>query len=544
MFILKKIFQLRDKTQRNDDEKPFLEHLEDLRDVIIKLALTLFVATLACFVFKNQLMEVIRRPIEKVWTNGQQAKMPKEAPVPIKLKTWELAKKAAYDTSTFTPEQKDYYFNHVDPDGIENLKFHSTTIGYYRAAIDIEELNQSGQGFIDSIPGITETMRSQLTALMDEQMRPDATVDAEGKVVRMQSLTPTEGFMLSMKLAFFAGIIISFPLILYFLMQFILPGLKPKEKKALWPAMAVGFGLFLVGVLFSYFFVLPKVLDFFYNYSNEMGVENEWRIGYYITFATQFTLIFGLGFELPVVVMTMVKLDILSYEMMRNTRSYAIIAIVVIAAIITPTPDIFTLGLLAGPMVFLYEICIWMAYFDNKKKAKITADEEEESIQRRLKAVSASSLAVSRDDDELDELDDHKEIEPLEEPDELASPLAQESSDLHNEGDSSSFSDEQDSFDQYDEDEEDDFDEDHYLDAESDHYQDGDDEGNEEDDGVYIFDEDEEDYDPVAHRAELESKLEINLKDRNQDLDQDHQISEIGEDTDDTADNSDGSKDH
>lgn len=402
MFILKKIFQLRDKTQSNEEDKPFLEHLEDLRNVVFKVALTLFIATLACFAFKNQLMDVIRRPIEQVWTKGQQAKMPKKAPVVIDLKTWELAKKAAYDTSSFTQEQKDFYFSHIDPDDEKKLKFHSETIGYYRAAIDIEKVDKSGEDFIQKIPGISDTMRSQLLTLIDEEMRPDATVDAEGKVVRMQSLTPTEGFMLSMKLAFFAGIVISFPFLLYFLMQFILPGLKPNEKKALWPAMAIGFGLFLVGVLFSYFFVLPKVLDFFYNYSAGMGVENEWRIGYYITFATQFTLIFGLGFELPVVVMTLVKLGIMNYEMMKNTRSYAILAIIIIAAVITPTPDVFTLGLLAGPMIVLYEICIWLAYFDNKRKAKLEADEEAESRERRLKYLASTPLSVSRDEEDED----------------------------------------------------------------------------------------------------------------------------------------------
>ena len=199
----------------------------------------------------------------------------------------------------------------------------------------------------------------------------------------MSALRPTEPFMLSMKLAFFAGIVLAFPLLLMFILQFVLPGLHAAERKVLWPAMAIGFGLFLSGVLFSYFFVLPRALLFFFDWGAKLGVSNDWRIGEYITFATQFTLLFGLSFELPVVVMVFVKLGLLSYETMSRTRTYAIVAIYIAAAIITPTPDIMTLNLMALPMLFLYEICIWLAWFDRKKARQKEAMEEEELQKRR-----------------------------------------------------------------------------------------------------------------------------------------------------------------
>src|ERR1035437_7808766 len=95
----------------------------------------------------------------------------------------------------------------------------------------------------------------------------------------------------------------------------------------LWPALAIGSGLFLVGVCFAYFLVLPRALEFFYDWSTSLGVSNDWRIGDYISFATQFTLLFGASFELPVVVMVLVKLGLIGYEGMSRTRSYAIVAI-------------------------------------------------------------------------------------------------------------------------------------------------------------------------------------------------------------------------
>jgi sec-independent protein translocase protein TatC len=99
--------------------------------------------------------------------------------------------------------------------------------------------------------------------------------------------------------------------------------------------MAVGFGLFLCGVLFAYFVVLPRALLFFYEWSGNLGVSNDWRIGEYISFATQFTLLFGLSFELPVVVMVFVKLGMLTTRPC-PARAYAVLAIFVTAAVLTP----------------------------------------------------------------------------------------------------------------------------------------------------------------------------------------------------------------
>lgn len=407
MFVLKKLFELRDKTHMIDDEKPFLEHLEDLRIVITRIVLTLVIAMGFCFSFRNELMSVIRAPVEQVWLDSQQSKMPEaeQAAIPLSLDTWELAKRAARDTADFSPEQKEYYFHYQDPEQNLNLRFHTESVIYYRAAIDMENTTGNGAAFIEKLPGISPEIRQQVLALLDPEKRPDSKVDSRGKLVLMQALNPTEGFMLSIKLSLFAGIVTSFPLLLFFLLQFILPGLKKNEKKALWPAMAIGFGLFLGGVLFSYFYVLPKVLDFFYTYSQEMGVTNEWRIGYYISFATQFTLIFGLSFELPVVVMTLVRLGILNYEIMRNTRSYAILTIVIVAALITPTPDAFTLLLLAGPMILLYEICIWLAFLHNRKEREAELAEQE-AWEKQTR--SAPAMTASRDDDDPDSTDfDH-----------------------------------------------------------------------------------------------------------------------------------------
>ena len=397
MFFLKKMFQLRDQVNP-DAEKPFLDHLEDLRIMITRITLTLLVTTIACFLYKDTLMNVIRKPIDEVWVTKQESLLPEE--LDLNLEKWEKAlayasvspELGAYDNKV----QEDWWLTIDDPK--QRTLTEATVL--YRAAKELPEKER--KGFLESLPENKADARA--SALLLLETNPSASLNEKGNLRLMSSFKPTETFMLTMKLAFFAGIVIAFPFILYFILQFVLPGLKAEERRALWPALAIGFGLFLSGVLFAYFYVLPNVLTFFYDWGKEIGVSNDWRIGYYISFATTFVLIFGLAFELPVVVMTMVKLGILSHSTMRETRSYAILAIFVIAALITPTPDIMTLSLLAVPMCVLYEICIWLSYFHEKKVRREEEEEEKERMERLLSKPSEASLT---EEDEGGDHEDH-----------------------------------------------------------------------------------------------------------------------------------------
>ncbi|MDA7610611.1 twin-arginine translocase subunit TatC [bacterium] len=377
MFILKKMFQLRDKANP-DAEKPFFDHLEDLRVLITKIVVTLLIATLICFMYKDQLMEVIQRPVNEVWIEKNEERLPKDES--ISLDDWERALALSQITPALeqqSPELAATFWASEENASISTL---TKAALIYRAVKELPEDEQTP--FIESIPDADKEVRELAAKILISE--PAANLNSQGNLRIMSSLKPTETFMLTMKLAFFAGIVISFPFLLYFLLQFVLPGLKKEERRALWPALAIGFGLFLGGVFFSYFFVLPKVLTFFYDWGQSMGISNDWRIGYYISFATTFVLIFGLAFELPVVVMTLVHLGILSFTVMNSTRAYAVLAIVVIAAIITPTPDIPTLLLLAGPMYILYEICIWLSYFYERKRKKKEEAEEKDYLKRLL----------------------------------------------------------------------------------------------------------------------------------------------------------------
>ena len=179
----------------------------------------------------------------------------------------------------------------------------------------------------------------------------------------LRTLSPTDSINVSLTLAFYAGIILSFPLLLYFLAGFILPALSSREKSLVLPGIGVSFALFLGGVLFCFYYVLPLTLRWLHNDAHNMGFEAEWTVPLYFSFATQFVMIFGLSFELPVVVIALVKIGLLKATTLRTTRAYAVVIILLFAAFIAPSPDPITLGIVAGPMLVLYESCIWIAWW-------------------------------------------------------------------------------------------------------------------------------------------------------------------------------------
>src|SRR3989449_9899584 len=256
---LRDIFKFRELPE-SETSKPFLEHLEDLRWTIVKMAITLVVAMIICFAFRSLLVRIMQAPLRDV----------------------------------------------------------GSEIGALRAL------------------GITDSI------------------------------------VISFHLAFYAGIVVSFPLLLYFLAGFVLPALTAVEKRFLLPAIVGSFGLFLLGVLVCYFWLLPKTILFFFHDTQSLGWAPTWTVQQYYSFVTRFTLGFGLAFELPVVVLVLVRFGLITYEFMARTRPYAIVLIFILATIITPTPDVLTLVAMSLPMVVLYESCIWIAWFMKRRQTRAT----------------------------------------------------------------------------------------------------------------------------------------------------------------------------
>jgi sec-independent protein translocase protein TatC len=206
------------------------------------------------------------------------------------------------------------------------------------------------------------------TTLVRVMQAPLQTVGVEAGTLR--ALGITDSITISFHLAFYAGIVLAFPLLLYFLAEFVLPALTALEKRFLLPAIFASFGLFLLGVVVCYYWLLPKTILFFFHDTQSMGWVPAWTVQQYYSFVTRFTMGFGLAFELPVVVLALVRFGLVTYRFMARTRPYAIVLMFVLATIITPTPDILTLVAMATPMCLLYESCIWIAWIMERRASR------------------------------------------------------------------------------------------------------------------------------------------------------------------------------
>jgi sec-independent protein translocase protein TatC len=258
MSWLKKLFKFRESSE-GDIVKPFLEHMEDLRWTIIKMAVVQVSSMISAFWFRTDLMRLLQEPLVK-----------------------------------------------VDP----------------------------------KLPGTLIT-----TGIADS-------------------------FIISLELAFFAGLAIAFPFHVYFIADFVLPALTRREKKLVLPGIAAGFGLFLAGVVIAYLFILPATLAFFWKDAQAVQIHPMWTWRAYFSFCAWLCFGFGLLCELPVVVLVLAGLGLVDAGLLRRTRPYAITIILVLTIIIAPTPDPMTFITLASPVVLLYELCIWIVWALDRRRAK------------------------------------------------------------------------------------------------------------------------------------------------------------------------------
>ena len=166
---------------------------------------------------------------------------------------------------------------------------------------------------------------------------------------------PTEAFFTYMKISLVAGCVVSSPVWFYQIWAFIVPALSKGEKKVTFMVVPTAVVLFVVGVLFSYYLVLPMAIQFFIGFGTD-ELQPLFSIGQYIDFVIAFILPFGITFELPLILIALGVLGILSSDRLREYRKMFILLAFIIGAAISPTPDMLSQTMIAGPMILLYEI--------------------------------------------------------------------------------------------------------------------------------------------------------------------------------------------
>jgi len=194
--------------------------------------------------------------------------------------------------------------------------------------------------------------------------------DKLGGNTKLVFLAPAEAFWMNIKISIVAGLILALPVIFYQFWKFISPGLLPKEKKYVLPFVLSATGLFLFGAAFCLFIVLPFAMDFLLTYKVGDFLMPMLSVGQYVDFCLKFILAFGIVFELPIVIVFLTKMGIVNPRTLAKNRKYSVLIAFVLAAFLTPTPDVFNQTLMAVPMILLYEVGIWFSIFLDRKKKR------------------------------------------------------------------------------------------------------------------------------------------------------------------------------
>jgi sec-independent protein translocase protein TatC len=310
--------------------KSFLEHLEDFRWLLVKCVVTLALTMLVCLFGANHVIGIIKWPLSR-------------AP-------------ASYS----------------DTNQIVSVSFGTNHLGNFPLTPDQQQLLGTGRSNRFAVVSI-EPVRIGTNQVLGWRVMDDPTAIADMRHMHIDlvNLSPAGGFFVAMQVAFYGGMLLAAPIMLFFIAEFVFPALRMKERHYIYRALFIGGGLFLVGVSFCYFILMPVALAASQMYSQWLGLgAMQWRAEEYISFVCKFMLGMGLGFELPVVILTLVKIDILSYRTLRKMWRYMIVINLVLGAVLT-TPEVVTQVLMAGPLYMLYEITVWVAwYWEQPDRAK------------------------------------------------------------------------------------------------------------------------------------------------------------------------------
>lgn len=301
--------------------KSFIEHLEDLRWVLIKSTVALAIAMLLCLIAGNYVVDILKWPLAR-------AKVSFPGTNQVVTVTYGTNKLGAFH---LTAEQST-----------------SLDLGSNRfVAVEVE-------------PQIIGTNRVLGWKVNSD---PAVAVAAQKMNIDLINLSPAGGFIVAFQVALYGGTVLAAPFIFYFVISFIFPALKMREQKYVHRGLFFGGGLFLAGVCFCYFLLMPVALSASQMYSNWLGFgATQWRAEDYISFICKFMLGMGLGFELPVVLLTLVKIGVLSYRSLRAMWRYMIVIVLVLGGLLT-TPEVLTQVMMAVPLYGLYELSVWIAWY-------------------------------------------------------------------------------------------------------------------------------------------------------------------------------------
>ena len=384
----------------DDTTMTFGEHLEDLRVRLWKAVVGLTLVTCVTMYFGDQVMAVVRKPIEDALrARGQGTKITDEvsqmfslqkakdlwdgkpsAEPPPKPKVVEANADPKVITVTVNPVDLIDALHQFDPDrfpAAANPSVGSAT-GEKSAEKPTGKNTASSTG--DKPSNAPKLIAIQVTAPEFEQLQ---------KTVEMQQrpivLTVQEGFMTWMKVSFVAGLVFSSPWVFYQVWLFIAAGLYPHERKYIHIYLPFSIFLFMGGAVFCFFCVFPFVLEFLLAFSDSLKFQTQIRIADWIDFAIMLPVMFGISFQLPLVMLFLERLSIFQVKDYREKRRIAILVITILSMILTPAEP-YSMVMMMMPLIFLYEMGILVCHWFPKPKP--FDDDEQEEPKKKAVAVT------------------------------------------------------------------------------------------------------------------------------------------------------------
>jgi sec-independent protein translocase protein TatC len=185
-----------------------------------------------------------------------------------------------------------------------------------------------------------------------------------GGLDKLQAIEVTENIAVFMRVALLSGVILAMPVILYQLLRFVLPGLKPNEKRWLYLVILFGSLLFAAGVAFAYFVMLPASVKFLLEF---LAVETKPRISNYINFVTNLLFWMGVAFQTPLIIFALAKFNLVSAATLAKRWREGLVIIAILAAVITPTIDPVNMALLMVPLLGLYWLSVLLAFLARRR---------------------------------------------------------------------------------------------------------------------------------------------------------------------------------
>jgi sec-independent protein translocase protein TatC len=305
--------------------KSFWEHVQDLRTALIRSAVALGIALLVCLLLDKQLVSILEFPIRRM--------------------------------HMFEPDHPTVV-----------LEVGDTKLGPFAVTKDsFPGLPPGKNPHVVFRLGAMQVGNQQVATL---QLDPTATAAPIPLEVQLHNYSPSEAFYVAFHVALYAAVVVSSPFWIFYLGGFIIPALKAKERKVIGSWVGWGVVLALVGVLLTYFFLLPVALRAAVKYSELLGFDaSQWRSDEYISFTCKFILGMGLGFQFPLVVLLLVKMGVLTHKQLSHYRRHVIVLSLILGAVLT-TPEPITQIAMAVPLYILYEACVWIAWYWDRQKAK------------------------------------------------------------------------------------------------------------------------------------------------------------------------------